>query len=86
MTGKAIPHGAPVAGLIVAGPDEPMQLPSTLAQTMKCRAGSIGLPGPTIRTHQPGLPVTGCADATCWSPVSAWQSRIALLASALSVP
>jgi hypothetical protein len=59
MTGKRIAHGAPDAGSIVAGPDEPMQLPITLAQTMKCRAGSIGIPGPTIRVHQPALPVIG---------------------------
>jgi len=35
MTGKLIAQGWPVAGLTDAGPDEPMQLPSTLAQTMK---------------------------------------------------
>jgi len=29
-------------GSTVAGPELPRQLPSTLAQTMKCRAGSIG--------------------------------------------
>ena len=45
---------------------------------------SIGFPGPTIRSHQPGLPVSGCALATCWSPVSAWNSRIALPLSAAS--
>ena len=28
--------------------------------------------------HQPGLPVTGWGLATCWSPVSAWQIRMAL--------
>ena len=64
MTGKLIPHGTPVAGLTVAGPDDPMQLPKTFEQMMKCRVGSTGLPGPTIRSHQPGLPVTGCRDAT----------------------
>ena len=35
-------------------------------------------PGPTMVSHQPGLPVTGCTLATCWSPVSAWQTRMAL--------
>ncbi len=59
MTGKRIAKGAPVAGSIEAGPLDPMQLPSTLAQTTKWRAGSIGLPSPTIRVHQPSLPVTG---------------------------
>ncbi len=29
-------------------------------------------------SHQPGLPVTGLSLATCWSPVSAWQTRMAL--------
>ena len=65
MTGKLIAQGAPVAGLIVAGPDEPVQPPRTFAQMMKCRSGSTGLPGPTSRTHQPGLPVIGLALATC---------------------
>ena len=41
---------------------------------------SIGLPGPTMVSHQPGLPVTGWTLATCWSPVSAWQTRTALRA------
>ena len=31
-------------------------------------------------------PVTGCLLLTCWSPVSAWQTRMALERSALSVP
>ena len=30
-------------------------------------------------SHQPGLPVTGWTLATCWSPVSAWQTSTALL-------
>ncbi len=51
MTGKRIAHGRPVAGSIVAGPDDPMQLPMTLVQMTKSRAGSIGLPGPTLRVH-----------------------------------
>ena len=71
ITGNAIPQARPLDRSMLAGPDEPMQLPSTLAQTTKCRAGSIGKPSPTIRVHHPGLPVRGCAEATCWSPVSA---------------
>ncbi len=63
-----------------------MQLPSTLAQITKKRSVSIGLPGPTIRSHQPGLPVIGCGLATYWSPVSAWQTRIALSFAAFSAP
>jgi hypothetical protein len=56
-----------------------MQPPNTLAQSTKKRSVSIGRPGPTIIDHQPGFPVTGFTLATCWSPVSAWQTRIALL-------
>ena len=40
-----------------------MQPPSTLGQMTKKRSVSIGLPGPTIVSHQPGLPVTGCSLA-----------------------
>jgi hypothetical protein len=86
MTGTVIAYSRPVAGSMLAGPEEPMQLPSTLAHTTKKRSVSIGLPGPTIRCHQPGLPVRGCGLARCWSPVSAWQTRMALDASAASVP
>ena len=35
MTGKSNPHGMPVAGLVDAGPDEPMQPPTTLGQITK---------------------------------------------------
>jgi hypothetical protein len=85
MTGKRIAHGAPSpAGL--AGPVEPMQPPITLAQMTWKRLVSIGLPGPTIRSHQPGLPVTGCVLARYWSPVSAWNTRIAFALSAASSP
>ena len=58
-TGKSTPQGAPVAGLVEAGPVEPMQLPITLGQITKKRSVSIGLPGPTIVSHQPARPVTG---------------------------
>ena len=64
----------------------PAQPPSTLAQMMKKWSVSIGRPGPTIRLHQPGLPVIGCGEATYWSPVSAWQTRMAFERSAFSVP
>ena len=47
---------------------------------------AIGRPGPTMVSHQPGLPVTGCTLATCWSPVSAWQMSTALARFASSVP
>ena len=78
MTGNAMFQGRPGAGSIEAGPDEPMQEPSTLAHTTQKRSVSIGRPGPTIRAHQPGLPVRGCGLATCWSPVSAWHTSTAL--------
>ncbi len=65
ITGKARPHGLPVAGLIEDGPVVPMQPPTTLEQMMKWRWGSSGRPGPTICVHQPGLPVIGWAEATC---------------------
>ena len=71
---------------MLAGPVLPMQLPSTLAQITKNRSVSIGKPGPTMRIHQPGLPVIGCGLATCWSPVSAWQISTALDLSAFSCP
>ena len=35
MTGKSSPHSLPVAGLVEAGPVEPMQPPITLLQMMK---------------------------------------------------
>ena len=86
ITGKRIANGVPLFGSVEPGPELPRHEPSTFAQTMKWRAGSIGLPAPTIRVHQPALPVIGWVEATCWSPVSAWQIRIAFDASASSVP
>ena len=86
MIGKSSPHGLPVAGLVEAGPVDPMQPPITFEQMMKYWLVSSGSPGPTIVSHQPGFPVIGCVLKTCWSPVSAWQIRIALERSALSSP
>ncbi|MND05320.1 hypothetical protein D3C83_260340 [compost metagenome] len=63
-----------------------MQLPITLAQITWKRSVSIGLPGPTMPFHQPGLPVIGCGLARCWSPVSAWWTRIAFDLSGASSP
>ena len=63
-----------------------MQPPSTLGQMTKNRLVSIGLPGPTIVSHQPGFLVTGCWLATYWSPVSAWVTRMAFDLAALSSP
>src|SRR5438045_3494492 len=53
--GKSDPHGLPVAGSIDAGPVEPKQLPRLLTPITKKRAVSIGLPGPTMLSHQPSL-------------------------------
>jgi hypothetical protein len=63
-SGKLRPYGSPVAGSTSAGPLDPMQPPMTLAQITKKRSVSMGLPGPTMVSHQPGLPVTGWALAT----------------------
>ena len=85
-SGKSTPQGRPVPGLVEAGPVVPMQPPMTFAAMMKKRLVSSGSPGPTIVSHQPGLPVTGWSFATCWSPVSAWQTSTAFERCALSVP
>ncbi len=61
------------------GPVVPMQPPSTLAQMTKKRSVSTGGRGRRRLSHQPGLPVSGWVSATYWSPVSAWQIRMALL-------
>jgi hypothetical protein len=50
-----------VAGLIEAGPVEPLQLPSELTQTTNQRSVSIGLPGPSIASHQPGSGLSALA-------------------------
>ena len=64
MTGKFSPQGLPLAGSIWFGPEVPMQPPSTLAQMTKKRSVLITLPGPTMTSHQPGLPVMGWGSAT----------------------
>ena len=78
-------YGSPVAGLIDAGPVEPLQLPSVLTQITNQRSVSIGLPGPSIASHQPGsgLPAFAAACASGDRPV---RIRIALSRAALSVP
>ncbi len=86
MTGKSTPQGLPVSGLMLAGPIVPMHPPKTLVQMMKYRSVSIGLPGPIIVVHQPGLPDMGFVPAANWSPVSAWVTKIAFVLSAFNVP
>ncbi len=89
MAGKAVPHGSSVPSsrrCRLRGPVEPMHPPSTFTQMTKNLFVSMGSPGPTMRLHQPGLPVSGWGSATYWSPVSAWQTRIALSRLSDSVP
>ena len=66
--GKSVPQSKPgLSSRSDRGPVEPMQPPSTLAQMTKKRSVSTGRPGPTTRSHQPSLPVSGCGSATYWS-------------------
>ncbi|MCY1500563.1 hypothetical protein D9M68_346080 [compost metagenome] len=55
ITGKSAPNGAPVAGLMLEGPVEPLQPPRLLRLTTKNFRVSMGLPGPMQLSHQPGL-------------------------------
>ena len=64
---------------LLSGPVLPMQPPRTLGQMTKNRLVSIGRPGPTTVSHQPGLPVIGCCSASILVQVSAWQTRTALV-------
>ena len=52
-SGKRKRYCLPVLGLMLAGPVEPLQLPSELTQMTKFRSVSIGLPGPIMGSHQP---------------------------------
>ena len=79
-------YGAPVAGLIDAGPVVPRQPPSTLVQMTKYWSVSNALPGPIMLSHQPGLPLSGLMPAACASPEKACSTRIALVFAAFSVP
>ena len=63
-----------------------MQPPSTLGQMTKKRSVSIGLPGPTMVSHQPGLPVTGCSLADVLVAGQRVQTRMAFDLAALSSP
>ena len=63
-SGKSVPYGSPVAGLIEVGPVVPLQPPSRLAQMTWKRSVSITLPGPISVSHQ---------SAASASPVRAWQ-------------
>src|SRR5688500_13713378 len=63
-SGKSRRYGSPVAGLIEAGPVEPLQLPNEFTHTTNQQLVSIGLPGPTIASHQPGSGLAALL-ATC---------------------
>ena len=70
-----------------AGPVLPLQLPSALTQTTNQRSVSIGLPGPIMPSHHPGVEWPRPAGPAAWlSPVQAWHSKTALEASSLSRP
>ena len=85
-SGKLMRYGAPVAGLIDAGPVEPKQLPSEFTQMTNQRLVSMERPGPII-AFPPAfarvLLATICACAGGERPVN---SRMALLRSAFSSP
>ncbi len=55
MTGNFAPYGFPVAGLVDAGPVEPLHPPMTFEQITKYRSVSSALPGPMTASHQPGF-------------------------------
>src|SRR4249919_253292 len=84
-SGNSSRYESPVAGLIDAGPVEPLQLPSELTQTTYQRSLSMGLAGPIIASHQPGSGLSAFAAAWAFgeSPV---RIRIALSRAALSLP
>src|SRR5688572_14219357 len=62
-SGKVSRYGWPVAGSMEAGPVEPLQLPRELTHTTNQRSVSIGLPGPSIASHQPGAGLPALAAA-----------------------
>ena len=84
-SGKSRRYSAPLAGLTDAGPVDPLQLPSEFTQTTNQRSVSIGLPGPSMASHQPGsgLPALIAACASGESPVTI---STALSRASLSVP
>ena len=87
MIGKSRPYGLPVAGLISDGPVVPEQLPMTFEQITKYLSVSMGLPGPTMMSHQPGLRSPGALKPATWAlPLRAWQIRTALSCVSVSVP
>ena len=57
----------------------PLQPPRTFEQMTKYRSVSMGLPGPIMVSHQPGLRSSGLLSPAAWAlPLSAWQIKMAL--------
>jgi len=87
-SGKSSRYSSPVSGLIEAGPVEPLQLPSEFTQITNQRSVSMGLPGPSIASHQPGsgLPslLAACASGERPVTISTALSRAALSAPQVS--
>ena len=86
MIGKSRAYSFPVSGLIDAGPVEPLQPPKTLEQMTKYLSVSNAFPGPITISHHPGLASPECQPAAWASPVSAWQTRIALVLAEFNSP
>jgi hypothetical protein len=74
-----------LAGLSEADRSSLAAAPSEFTHTTNQRSVSIGLPGPTMPSHQPGAGPASLA-AACASGERPVTIRIALLASAASVP
>ena len=85
IVGKSSPYGLPVRGLRVLGPVVPRQPPRTFGQMTNCLRVSMGFPGPTATSHQPGSSFGSCR-ATCESPLRAWQISTALSPRRFSRP
>src|SRR5215207_7489149 len=84
-SGNETPYGRPVLRLMEAGLDDPNGLPSELMQTTKKRLVSIGLPSPSIDSHQPGFGSAG-EEATCALGDRPVKITMVLSRSALSLP
>jgi len=83
-TGKSSAQGSPVAGLISLGRSSPCSRRDVGAD-QEIALGIEHAAGPTSVFHHPGLPVIG-AGRRQTGRRQAWQIRIALLRSGLSVP
>ena len=64
----------------------PLQPPSTLEQMTKYLVVSNALPGPTMLSHQPGLPPSWLIPAACASPENAWQQEDRVGSSGVQFP